>query len=81
MSQDHHDPSAVDDQPWPPTAARFDDEFATVAGSPGLRRVWQQASPDLPPAIEPYSFVSVALLGHLADALALSPGKTLVDLG
>jgi SAM-dependent methyltransferase len=62
-------------------AAEFDSEFATVGGSPGLRRVWQQASPDLPPEIEPYSFVSVALLGHLTDALALSPGKTLVDLG
>ena len=64
-----------------PTAAEFDGEFATVSGSPGLRRVWQEASPDLPPEIEPYSFVSVALLGHVADALALSSGKTLVDLG
>ena len=81
MSQDHQDPSAADDQPSAPTAAGFDTEFATVAGSPGVRRVWQQATPDLPPEIEPYSFVSVALLGHLADALALSPGKTLVDLG
>jgi tRNA/tmRNA/rRNA uracil-C5-methylase (TrmA/RlmC/RlmD family) len=52
-----------------------------VAGSPGLRRVWQQASPDLPATIEPYSFVSVALLGHVADAPGLSPGTTLVDLG
>jgi ubiquinone/menaquinone biosynthesis C-methylase UbiE len=81
VSQDHQDPSVADDQPSPPTAAGFDTEFATVAGSPGVRRVWQQATPDLPPEIEPYSFVSVALLGHVADALALSPGKTLVDLG
>jgi SAM-dependent methyltransferase len=81
MSQDHQDPSAADNQPSPPTAARFDTEFATVAGSPGVRRVWQQATPDLPPAIEPYSFASVALRGHVANALALSPGKTLVDLG
>jgi methylase of polypeptide subunit release factors len=43
--------------------------------------VWRQASPDLPPEIEPYSFLSVDLLGHLADALAPSPGMTLVDLG
>ncbi|HEY6590046.1 MAG TPA: methyltransferase domain-containing protein [Actinomycetota bacterium] len=39
------------------------------------------ASPDLPQEIEPYSFVSVGLLGHVADALGLSPGTTLVDLG
>jgi SAM-dependent methyltransferase len=64
-----------------PPAAEFDSEFAAADRSPGLRRVWQRAAPDLPPEIEPYSFVSVALLGHLADALALSPGTTLVDLG
>jgi ubiquinone/menaquinone biosynthesis C-methylase UbiE len=81
VPQDQQDTSAADDQPSPPTAAEFDSLFATVGGSSGLRRVWQQASPDLPPEIEPYSFVSVALLGHVADALALSPGMTLVDLG
>jgi len=43
--------------------------------------VWQIADPDLPAEIEPFSFVSAALLGHLALALALSPGQTLVDLG
>ena len=80
MAQDQHDTPAAD-EPSPPTAAQFDSEFATVSASPGLRRVWQRASPDLPPEIEPYSFVSVALLGHVAEALALSPGKTLVDLG
>ena len=64
-----------------PTAAEFDSEFAAADRSPGLRRVWQRAAPDLPPEIEPYSFVSVALLDHLGDALALSPGTTLVDLG
>jgi ubiquinone/menaquinone biosynthesis C-methylase UbiE len=34
-----------------------------------------------PTEIEPLSFVSVALLDHVAHALALSPGQTLVDLG
>jgi ubiquinone/menaquinone biosynthesis C-methylase UbiE len=81
VSQDHQDTPVAGKQPSPRTATGFDAEFATVAGSPGLRRVWQQASPDLPSEIEPYSFVSVALLGHVADALALSPGMTLVDLG
>ena len=80
MAQDQQDPSA-EDQPSPPTAAEFDSEFAAADRSPGLRRVWQQAAPDLPPEVQPYSFVSVALLGHLGDALALSPGTTLVDLG
>jgi SAM-dependent methyltransferase len=81
VAQDQQDSPPDDHEPSPPTAAEFDSEFASVGGSPGLRRVWQQAAPDLPPEIEPYSFVSVALLGHVADALALSPGKTLVDLG
>ena len=81
MSQDQHGRSAAGDQPPSATAAGFDQEFATVAGSSGLQRVWQAASPDLPQEIEPYSFVSVGLLGHVADALGLSPGATLVDLG
>jgi ribosomal protein L11 methylase PrmA len=43
--------------------------------------VWQQASPDLSPEIEPSSFLSVDLLRHLADVLTLAPDRTLVDLG
>jgi len=63
VSQDHQDTPAAGNQPAPPTATGFDTEFATVSGSPGVRQVWQQATPDLPPEIEPYSFVSIALLG------------------
>jgi ubiquinone/menaquinone biosynthesis C-methylase UbiE len=63
------------------TAAGFDEGFAAIAVSPGIRRVWEAVDPDLPPEIEPFSFVSVALLGRVADALALAPGQTLVDLG
>jgi ubiquinone/menaquinone biosynthesis C-methylase UbiE len=81
VSQDREDLPTADQPPSPPTATDFDKEFSTAAGSPGIRRVWQVASPDLPPEIEPFSFVSVALLGHVATALALSPGETLVDLG
>lgn len=62
MTQDQHGRSTAGDQPPSATAAEFDQEFATVAGSSGLRRVWQAASPDLPQEIEPYSFVSVGLL-------------------
>jgi ubiquinone/menaquinone biosynthesis C-methylase UbiE len=64
-----------------PTVAFFDQAFSAAAESPGLRRVWELAAPDLPPEVEPFSFVSAALLRHVAQALHLSPGQTLVDLG
>jgi SAM-dependent methyltransferase len=64
-----------------PTAADFDRQFAAVPSSPGIRRVWQAVDPDLPAEVEPCSFVSVALLRHVANALVLLPGQTLVDLG
>jgi len=63
-----------------PTAADFDQAFSTAI-SPGIRRVWELAMPDLPPQIEPFSFVSPGLLHHVARALDLSPGQALVDLG
>lgn len=62
------------------TAAGFDEAFSAAA-SPGVRRVWQLAEPDLPDWIEPFSFVSVGLLGRAAQYLGLSPRQTLVDLG
>ena len=46
-----------------------------------MRAVWRRADPDLPAEVEPFSFVSAALLGHVARALGLSPSETLVDLG
>jgi SAM-dependent methyltransferase len=49
--------------------------------SPGIRRVWEAVDPKLPPEVEPFSFLSVVLLRHVANALALSLGETLVDLG
>jgi len=64
-----------------PTAADFDEAFSVAAASPGIRRVWELAAPDLPPEVEPFSFVSVGLLRQVALALGLSPGQTLVDLG
>lgn len=63
-----------------PTAADFDQIFSGAA-SPGLRRVWELAEPGLPPQLEPFSFVSIGLLHRVAQALGLSPGQTLVDLG
>ena len=81
MPQDRQDHPGADQAPSLPTAAGFDERFAAIAASPGTRRVWETVDPDLPPEIEPFSFVSVALLGHVAHALALSPGQTLVDLG
>jgi SAM-dependent methyltransferase len=68
------------DRPPAPTAADFDRTFSTAITA-GLRRVWELALPDLPPWIEPFSFVSPGLLRHVARALDLSPGQALVDLG
>ena len=79
MPQDRDDPSPAASTPAP-TAADFDRAFSAAA-SPGIVRVWELAAPDLPPQIEPLSFVSVSLLRHAAQALDLSPGQTLVDLG
>lgn len=80
MSHDQDDPSPAAGKSAP-TAADFDQGFSAAAVSPGLRRVWELAAPDLPPEVEPFSFVSAALLRHVAQALGLSPGQTLVDLG
>jgi SAM-dependent methyltransferase len=62
------------------SSERFDETFTAVAVSPGLRAVWRAVDPELPTQIEPYSFVSGALLVHLASCLELAPGQTLVDL-
>lgn len=62
-------------------AADFDGAFASVAASPGIRRVWELAMPELPAQVEPFSFVSPDLLRYVARALDLSPGQALVDLG
>jgi ubiquinone/menaquinone biosynthesis C-methylase UbiE len=81
VPQDRQDAGVAGQAASLPTAAGFDEGFAAIAVSPGIRRVWEAVDPDLPPEIEPFSFVSVALLGHVADALALAPGQTLVDVG
>ncbi len=79
MPQDHHNPSPAETPA--PTAADFDQAFTAAAASPGIRRVWELAEFGLPPQIEPTSFVTLGLLRHVAQALDLSPGQTLVDLG
>jgi ubiquinone/menaquinone biosynthesis C-methylase UbiE len=81
VPQDRQDAGDAGQAASPPTAAGFDAGFAAIAVSPGIRRVWEAVDPELPSEIEPFSFVSVALLGHVADALALAPGQTLVDVG
>jgi SAM-dependent methyltransferase len=63
-----------------PTSADFDSAYAQRSDSPGMRRVFAQVAPDLPPYVEPFSFVNPALLSTLLDALALTPGDHLVDL-
>jgi ubiquinone/menaquinone biosynthesis C-methylase UbiE len=64
-----------------PAAAEFDEAFSAAAGSAGVRRVWELAVPDLPPEVEPFSFVSAGLLRHVGRGLELSPGQVLADLG
>jgi SAM-dependent methyltransferase len=81
MSLGRHDMPNAEQAASLPTAAGFDGAFSAMAASPGVRRVWEIVDADLPPEIEPFSFVSVGLLGHVADALALAPGQALVDLG
>jgi SAM-dependent methyltransferase len=75
-------PPARDDEPDPggPTAADFDAAFSAPY-SAGVRRVWELAEPGLPDGIEPLSFVSPGLLGHVLRALGLAPDQVLVDLG
>jgi ubiquinone/menaquinone biosynthesis C-methylase UbiE len=84
----HDHPSGPPDHDHPspgvrpaPTAADFDQAFTAAAASPGIRRVWALAQPGLPPQIEPTSFLTLDLLRHVAQALDLSPGQTLADLG
>jgi SAM-dependent methyltransferase len=81
VSQDRQDAAGAGQAPSLPTAACFDEGFAAIAASPGIRRVWDTVDPDRSPEIEPFSFVLVDLLHHVAQALALSPAETLVDLG
>jgi ubiquinone/menaquinone biosynthesis C-methylase UbiE len=79
MPHDPDDPPPAASPPAP-TAADFDEVFSATPASPGIRRAWQLAEPDLPPTIEPFSFVSVRLLRYVAQALDLAAGQTLVDL-
>ncbi len=60
MSHDQDDLSAAADMSAP-TAADFDQAFSAAAASAGIRRVWELAAPDLPPEVEPFSFVSADL--------------------
>ena len=77
MPQDHDDQPPVAGTPAV-TPGDFDQAFAAVTASSGVRRVWELAEPELPPQIEPFSFVSAGLLGHVAQALDLSPGQVLL---
>jgi ubiquinone/menaquinone biosynthesis C-methylase UbiE len=80
MSHDQEDPARREAMSAP-SATDFDQDFSAAGTSAGLRRVWELAAPDLPPEVQPFSFVSAALLRHVARALRLSPGQTLADLG
>jgi ubiquinone/menaquinone biosynthesis C-methylase UbiE len=63
-----------------PKANDFDRAFTAIATSAGVRRVSRAALPDLPPEVEPFYFVTLDQLRHLAAAVAVEPGDVLVDL-
>jgi hypothetical protein len=67
VAQDRQDAVGAAQAPSLPTSAGFDEGFVAIAASPGIRRVWEAVDPELPPKTEPFSFVSVALLGHIAQ--------------
>ncbi|WP_131770576.1 SAM-dependent methyltransferase [Candidatus Protofrankia californiensis] len=79
----HHGPSAPSAAPEPPLTAadEFDALFHSESRSGGFSRVSRIVDPTLPPEIEPFSFLSADLLRHIAEALMLEEGDTLVDLG
>jgi SAM-dependent methyltransferase len=71
MSHDQEDPSRREAMSAPPTAADFDQNFSMVGASAGLRRVWELAAPDLPPEVEPFSFVSPVAIDQATLRAAL----------
>src|SRR5436305_3624640 len=71
MPQDHDELSSAAGASAP-AAADFDAAFSAVAASPGIRRVWELAEPDLPPQVEPFSFVSAGMLRHGAGSGSLA---------
>jgi SAM-dependent methyltransferase len=63
-----------------PGADVFDGCFTQVAESAGLRRLWAVVAPGMPAEVEPYSFVSPAMLAAIGRELRLAAGERLVDL-
>jgi len=64
-----------------PTVSEFNQLFESEALFPGFRHVFQAVDPDLPPEIEPFSFLSAHLLHHINHELSLKTGNVLADLG
>ena len=71
MPKDHDDLS-LPAGPAAPTAADFDRAFSAAAASPGVRRVWELAAAELPPQIEPFSFVSADLQDEARQRLPVA---------
>jgi len=62
-------------------AEEFNEGFEAVERSTRVAALIREAlGGDLPPEVEPYSFVPLAGLQRIATALRLGSGKTLVDL-
>ncbi|HEX5940084.1 MAG TPA: class I SAM-dependent methyltransferase [Dehalococcoidia bacterium] len=61
----------------------YDAVYEAMPGSPTLRRIWKEkvAGSDYPDDFYHISFLTLPELRQLADALNLSPGSKLADLG
>jgi SAM-dependent methyltransferase len=60
----------------------YDARYASLAASPLVAQLFHDGlGSDLPAEIQPYSFVPLAGLHAISEALALQPGQHLVDLG
>jgi len=81
VSQDRQNAPAAGSQPSTPTATGFDTSLPPWRDRQASGGSGSRPALTCPAEIEPYSFVSIALLCHMANALGISPGNRLVDLG
>lgn len=73
---------ARDPRAQPATRSGYDARYASLAASPLVAQLFHDGlGPDLPTEIQPFSYVPLAGLHAISEALTLQPGQHLVDLG
>lgn len=66
----------------PATRSGYDARYASLAASPLVAQLFREGlGSDLPAEIEPFSFVPLAGLNTISEALTVQPRQHLVDLG